>query len=61
MGGDGQPSGHACDYCHKPADGTEQRVAYGGLDLWLHSDCQRTILGEDWKAPTADENRGKPI
>jgi hypothetical protein len=73
MGGDGQflpsfpaaeaepPSGHVCEYCRKEPDGTEQRVAYGGLDLWLHPNCQRTILGEDWKAPTADENRGKPI
>jgi hypothetical protein len=39
------PSGHVCDYC-KRSDGTEQQVAYGGMTMWLHPECQWPLMKE---------------
>jgi hypothetical protein len=35
---------HSCDYCHKPADGTEQWCSFHPLFLWLHPACQYRML-----------------
>jgi len=40
-------SGHICDYCHEEPDGTEQWVAYGTENLWLHPQCVDLFLEAD--------------